>query len=248
MDMAANQGPPVHILVSSLGGAVDHILPALDKWNPEIIYLFSDWDEAIELVKENIRYSWAQNCGPSGAPEIRVVAINDPYRQDTIQKMMSEFDAIVESTKNEFNASGRTLKWHVSITGGTNLMPVAMALSASTHLFPVYYCVPGDKYPELRATPQKLVVDIPMFEQLGPAVSMFSKSRAKADLFAYIMRNDQALVDQIAKEMDKSPQAIYPQLNSLTSLGLVTKTDGHGYSSSSVGRLAYHRWKGVEPS
>jgi len=248
MNVAAKTGPSIHILVSSLGGAVDHILPALDKWNPEIIYIFSAWDDAIELVKKNIRFSWAKNCGPSGAPEIRVVAIKDPYRQETIQQMMSEFDAMVERTKTEFNASGRTLEWHVSITGGTNLMPVAMALSASTHLFPVYYCVPGDKHPELRANPRELVVDIPMFEQLGPAVSMFSKSRAKADLFAYIMRNEQALVDQIAKEMDKSPQAIYPQLSSLTSLGLVTKSDGHGYSSSSVGRLAYHRWKGVEPS
>jgi len=246
MNMAADQAPPVHILVSSLGGAVDHILPALDKWNPEIIYLFSGWNDAIELVKKNIRFSWALNCGPSGAPEIRVVTINDPYRQETIQQMMDEFDAMVEGTKNEFNSSGRTLKWHVSLAGGTNLMAVAMAFAASTHLFPVYYCVPGDKHPELRAKPRELVVDIPMFEQLGPAVSMFSKSRAKAELFAYIMRNGQSLVDQMAKEMNKSPQAIYSQLTSLTSLGLVTKTDGHGYSPSSIGRLAYHRWKGVE--
>ena len=246
MDMAVDKAPPVHILVSSLGVAVDHIKPPLDKWNPEIIYVFTSMDSAVDLVKENIRYAWAQNCGPSGAPDIRVVTINEPWRQETIQQMMTEFDAMVEHTIDEFSGTGRKLEWHVGITGGTNLMVVGMALSASTHLFPVYYCVPGDKHPELRTTPRELVVDIPMFEQLGPAVRMFSKSRARAELFDYINQKEKALVDGMAKELNKTPQAIYAQLIHLTTLGLVTKTDGNSYSTSSIGRLAYQRWKGVE--
>jgi hypothetical protein len=120
-----------------------------------------------------------------------------------------------------------------------------MALSASTHLFPVYYTLPGDKYPELRSKPSQLVIDIPLFDQLGPAVRLFRKSRTKVDLFRFIFDSpDPLTVERIAKEMDKSPQAIYAQITPLIGCGILEKKKNSTYHSTTVGKLAYHRWKG----
>jgi len=237
--------PPTHILVTPLGSAVDIIEAPLDKWKPEIIYAFTSMQDAVTSVLENLRYDWSRHCGPNGPPEIRTVHINKPWQINTIEDVMAEFDEMVEKASIEF--SEREIKWHVSITGGTNLLAVGMALSASTHLFPVYYTLPGDKHPELRSKPSQLVLDIPLFDQLGPAVRLFRKSPTSVELFRFIDDSAEPLaVERIAKDMNKSKQAIYAQMTPLVNRGVVEKKKNHTYDSTTVGKLAYNRWKGNE--
>ena len=239
--------PPVHILVTPLGATVDIIEAPLDKWKPEVIYAFTSMEDAVTNVLENLRYDWSRHCGPNGPPEVRTVHIDKPWQTNTIEDVMAEFDEMVERTSIEF--SKREIIWHVSITGGTNLLAIGMALSASTHLFPVYYTLPGDKYPELRSKPSQLVIDIPLFDQLGPAVRLFRKSPAKVELFRLIDDSPEPLVvERIAKEMDKSQQAIYAQITPLIECGVLEKKKNSTYHSTTVGKLAYHRWKGNGPS
>lgn len=175
--MAKTKAPPVHILLTPLGSTVDIILAPLDRWKPEVIYAFTSMEESIHRVEENLRYAWNVNCGPNGPPDVRKVPIEKPWLANTIQDVMAAFDQVIEDTIQEF--PHRKIEWHVSVTGGTNLMAIGMALSATTHLMEVYYTLPGDKHPELRATPSKLVVDIPLFEQLGPAVNLLRKKPNK---------------------------------------------------------------------
>jgi hypothetical protein len=159
--------------------------------------------------------------------------------------MMVAFDEMVGKTTDEFAQIGREIEWHVSITGGTNLMAIAMALSASTYLFPVYYTLPGDKHPELRSKPSQLVIDIPLFGQLGPAVRMFRKSITKVALFETINNAKQPLiVERMVKTLDKTPQAVYAQLGPMVDVGIIQKGENHTYTPTTVGRLAYQRWKG----
>jgi hypothetical protein len=237
--------PPAHIIVTPLGSTVDIIQAPLDKWNPEIIFAFSSMPESVERVKENLRYAWSENCGPNGSPEIRMVNIDKPWESNTIEDVMAAFNEMVDNTRVEFNQLKRQIKWHVSITGGTNLMAIGMAFSAKTHGFPVYYSVPGDKHPELRSKPSKLIVDIPLFTQLGPAVSLFRKSHTKVKLFKLIHEAPRPLsVERIAKDLDKTKTAIYAQIKPLINAGVLKKSGSSTYISTTPGILAYHQWQG----
>ena len=245
--MAPAKLPPIHILLTPLGATVDIILAPLDKWKPEIIFAFTSMINSIEIVKDNLRYAWNINCGPNGPPEVRTVVIDQPWQANTIEDVMAAVDSVMEKAEHEF--PHRTIEWHISLTGGTNLMAVGMALSAQTHLIPVYYTVPGDKYPELRSTPSKLVIDIPLFEQLGPAVSLLGKSNTKVKLFEVLKDADEPLTaERMAKETDTSKAAVYAQLAPLVEKGLVVKEEGSTYRSTTTGILAYHRVKGHSTS
>lgn len=241
--MARASLPPIHILLTPLGSTVDIIQAPLDRWKPEIIFAFTSMDDSIVRLNENLRYAWNIHCGPNGPPEVRSVPIEKPWRASTIQEVMTAFDEVIETTELEY--SNREVKWHVSITGGTNLMAIGMALSASTHFMEVYYTLPGDKHPELRAKPSELVVDIPLFEELGPAVSLFRKSRTKVKLFEVIKNAPEPItVERMAKELDTTKTAVYAQLSPLTSKGVVIKGKEATYSATTTGSLAYHRWNG----
>lgn len=239
--------PPIHILLTPLGATVDIILAPLDKWKPEIIYAFTSMEASIQGVEENLRYAWNLNCGPNGPPDVRKVPIEKPWLANTIQDVMAAFDQVIEDTIQEF--PHREIKWHVSVTGGTNLMAIGMALSATTHLMEVYYTLPGDKHPELRATPSKLVVDIPLFEQLGPAVNLLRKSPTKVKIYELLKKSPTPLrVEAIAKNSMTTDKAVYPQLKPMVEHGLVTKGDAATYFTTTVGDLAYQRWKGSTTS
>jgi hypothetical protein len=245
--MAKTRLPPIHILLTPLGSTVDIILAPLDRWKPEIIYAFTSMDSSIQGVEENLRYAWNINCGPNGPPDVRKVSIEEPWLGNTVQNVMAEFDRVIENTLLEF--PNREIKWHVSVTGGTNLMAIGMALSATTHLMEVYYTLPGDKHPELRAHPSKLVVDIPLFEHLGPAVHLLRKSATKVKLYEIIKKSPNPItVDRMVRDMGTTDKAVYAQLKPLIDCGLVVKGDGSTYSTTTTGDLAYQRWKGSPQS
>lgn len=245
--MAQNKAPPIHILLTPLGSTVDIILAPLDRWKPEIIFAFTSMEDAIPRVEENLRYAWNINCGPNGPPEIRKVSIEQPWLANTVEDVMTAFDKVIEDTLLEF--PNRDIKWHVSVTGGTNLMAIGMALAATTHLMEVYYTLPGDKHPELRATPSKLVVDIPLFEHLGPAVGLLRKSATKVKLYESIKKSPTPItVDRMVMDMGTTDKAVYAQLKPLIDNGLVIKSEGSTYSATTTGDLAYQRWKGSTTS
>ena len=235
--------PPVHILVTPLGSTVDIIQAPLDKWKPEVIYAFTSMEESIQRVEENLRFAWNINCGPNGPPEVRKVSIEEPWLGNTIQDVMEAFNQVVEDVNKEF--SNREIKWHVSVTGGTNLMAIGMAFSATTHLMEVYYTLPGDKHPELRAMPSKLVVDIPLIVEIGPAVNLLRKSTAIVEIYEEFKKSLVPLsASYLAEERDTSESAVYVHLGVMVRRGLIVKVEKSHYSTTTLGDLAYWRWKG----
>jgi len=245
--MAKTKLPPLHILLTPLGSTVDIILAPLDKWRPEIIFAFTSMEDSIQRVEQNLLHAWSTNCGPDGPPDVRKVPIEEPWLANTIQDVMAAFDQIIEDTNQEY--PHREIKWHVSVTGGTNLMAIGMAFSAATHLMEVYYTLPGDKHPELRSTPNKLVVDIPLFEQLGPAVNLLRKSPTKVKIYELLKKSPTPLrVEAIVKKSLTTDKAVYAQLKPMVKHGLLTKGDGSTYTTTTTGDLAYQRWKGSTTS
>ena len=235
--------PPVHILVTPLGSTVDIIQAPLDKWKPEVIYAFTSMEESIKRVEENLRFAWNINCGPNGPPDVRKVTIEEPWLGHTIQDVMEAFNKVVEDVNKEF--PNREIKWHVSVTGGTNLMAIGMAFSATTHLMEVYYTLPGDKHPELRAMPSTLVVDIPLIVEIGPAVNLLRKSTAIVEIYEEFKKSPVPLsASNLAEERDTSESAVYVHLGVMVRRGLIVKVEKSHYSTTTLGDLAYWRWKG----
>ena len=235
--------PPVHILVTPLGSTVDIIQAPLDKWKPEVIYAFTSMEESIQRVEENLRFAWNINCGPNGPPEVRKVTIEEPWLGNTIQDVMEAFNKVVEDVNKEF--PNREIKWHVSVTGGTNLMAIGMAFSATTHLMEVYYTLPGDKHPELRAMPSKLVVDIPLIVEIGPAVNLLRKNPTKVKIYEFFKNSPTPLsASNLAGLTNTSESAVYEHLRVMVARGLLIKVEKAYYSTTTLGDLAYWRWKG----
>lgn len=236
--------PKLRILINPLGSSIEVLLPPIAKWQPHIVYCFTSMEGVVDTVKEHLKHSWNEHCGPDGPPEIHTIWIDEPWKECTIQDMMEEFDTIVENVRK--NYSDFELEWHVGITGGTNMMPVAMALSASTYSFPVYYATESKHNPKLSATPAKLVLELPLFSQLGPGVSFFTKSRAAADIFELMLsKNSPMTIDEIASELDKSEKSIYPHTKLMREKGLIHSPFSGQYETTTVGRLAYDRSRGI---
>ncbi len=133
------------------------------------------------------------------------------------------------------------------MTGGTNLMAIGMAFSATTHLMEVYYTLPGDKHPELRATPSKLVVDIPLIVETRPRCTLAEeKSRYCEDIRAFQKINSPAQSPLILlKKRKRVTSAVYAHLGSLmVKRGLLIKVETAYYSTTTLGDLAYSALEG----
>lgn len=231
--------PPVHIVVSPLGTGIGVLKPPIARWHPQIIYAFTSMPEKVDEVNKHLEHSWKEFCGPNGPPTLETVEIKEPWRSETIQEMMSAFDEVYRKVTKEYSAYN--INWHIGIAGGTNLMPVAMALSASTYSLPVFYTLPAERYAELVNTPRKLVLEIPVFEQLGPAVQMFKKMSAKREVFKVIDGFEQFIsVKDIAYEWKNGPQAVYQHLPEMLKNGVIEK-NGSGYKTTTLGKLALSR-------
>ena len=166
--MSVRTKPTLRILINPLGSSIEVLLPPIAKWHPAVIFCFTSMEGVVDSVKEHLNHSWRSNCGPDGPPEVREIWIDEPWKENTIPDMMEAFDNVVRDATKEF--SNYSIEWHVGITGGTNMMPVAMALSASNHSFPVFYATEARHNPKLAATPSRLVLELPLFTQWGPGV------------------------------------------------------------------------------
>ena len=245
--MADKGKPKMRILVNPLGDSIEVLLPPIAKWQPKIIYAFTSIVAAVADVEKHLKHSWRKHCGPDGPPTIRTVWINEPWKANTIQDMMREFDSMVAEVSAEFKSY--EIEWHVGITGGTNMMPVAMALSASTYSFPVYYAQESRHNAELADTPANLVLELPLFTQLGPGVQFFSKSRAASKIFSLMLEESRPLtLDEIAvhKEIQRSKKSIYSHTQQLRNKGLIRQVGVGTIEPTTIGRLAYDRSRGIE--
>ena len=241
--MAAQDKPKKRILVNPLGSSIEVLLPPIAKWHPSVVYCFTSMNGVVDSVKNHLNHSWRAHCGPDGPPEIRSIWINDPWRENTIPEMMEAFDSMVGEAEKEF--SEYDIEWHVGIAGGTNMMPVAMALSASNYSFPVFYATEARHNAELAATPSRLVLELPLFSQWGPGVQFFSKSIAASNIFAVLLSEDKPMtVHELALRTKKSEKSIYPHTKLLREKNLIAKVGSGSYQPTTIGRLAYNQSRG----
>lgn len=241
--MSVRPKPNLRILVNPLGSSIEVLLPPIAKWHPAVIYCFTSMEGVVDSVKEHLNHSWRDHCGPDGPPDVRSVWIDEPWKENTIPDMMEAFDNVVREANREF--SDYSIEWHVGITGGTNMMPVAMALSASNHSFPVFYATESRHNPKLAATPSKLVLELPLFTQWGPGVQFFSKSSAASEIFAILLSEDKPMtVHELALCAKKSEKSIYPHTKLLREKNLIAKVGGGSYQPTTIGRLAYNQSRG----
>lgn len=245
MAVAVEGKPKMRILVNPLGSAIEVLLPPIAKWQPKIIYAFTSMDGAVADVEKHLNHSWRKHCGPDGLPTVRTVWIDEPWKANTIQDMMKEFDTMVAEALDEFKAY--EIEWHVGITGGTNMMPVAMALSASTYSFPVYYAQEIRHNAELAETPANLVLELPLFTQLGPGVQYFSKSRVASEIFEVMLEKSQPMTrHEIAFIRKRTEKSVYHFTQNLHERGLIRKVGTGIFEPTTIGRLAYDRSRGIE--
>ncbi len=242
--MAKPRKPVIRLLATPLGSGIEVLKPAIAKWRPSVIYAFTSLEENVEIVRGHLQESWRKLYAPDEPPEIRVVPCPEPWRAETIQEMMEAFDEMLVEAEREF--SNFSIEWHVGITGGTNLMPVALAFAASTHTLPVFYVLPDRYYPGWVNEPERLVVELPVFEQLGPATKLFTVSRRAVELFEAINASSEPMnVDTMARKMKHmSVKTVRPHLTNLKKVGAVIKTGNSSYKSTPVGRLAFDRAQG----
>ena len=242
--MARTHKPVVRLVAAPLGSGIEVLKPAIAKWRPSVIYAFTSLEENVKIVRGHLGESWRKLYAPDGPPEIRVVPCPEPWRAETIQEMMEAFDEMLVEAEREF--SNFSIEWHVGITGGTNLMPVALAFAASTHTLPVFYVLPDRYYPEWVNEPERLVVELPVFDQLGPATKLFTDSRRAVELFEAIDASTEPMTaDTMACEVKHMTISIVrSHLTNLKKVGAVVHVGDFSYTSTPVGRLAFHRSQG----
>lgn len=242
--MARTRKPVVRLVAAPLGSGIEVLKPAIAKWRPSVIYAFTSLEENVKIVRGHLGESWRKLYAPDEPPEIRVVPCPEPWRAETIQEMMEDFDEMLYEAQREF--INYTIEWHVGITGGTNLMPVALAFAASTHALPVFYVLPDRYYPEWVNEPERLVVELPVFDQLGPATKLFTDSRRAVELFEAINASTEPMTaDTMASEVKHMTISIVrSHLTNLKKVGAVVNVGDYSYTSTPVGRLAFHRSQG----
>ena len=243
--MAKPRKPVIRLIAAPLGDGFEVLKPVIAKWRPSAIYAFTSLEENGKILRGHIGESWRKLYAPDKPPEIRVVPCPEPWRAETIQEMMEAFDEMLIEAEREF--SNFSIEWHVGITGGTNLMPVALAFAASTHTLPVFYVLPDKFYPGYVNEPERLVVELPVFEQLGPATKIFSNSPQTTELFKVInTSSDPISVETMAYKIKEKMtiKTVRGHLTKLKKVGAVVHVGSHEYISTPVGRLAFDRAQG----
>jgi DNA-binding transcriptional ArsR family regulator len=226
--------PSVVVLATPLGETIGHLEPAIAKYSPDVLLLFTNMNKPVENVRKHLAGKWSTYC--KRPVDVQLVPINEPWRQETIQEYMQCFDQKVEDLRTQY--PGCVLQWKVSIVGGTNLMCIASALSATNHTFPVYYTVPAEHYPDLSL--EDLLIEIPLFANLGPAMSLFRK-RAKREVFEHLRAEGPMSVSELAEKRETSPQSVYKHIQPMVAHGMVEVTEDDKRKVTPFGLTAYHR-------
>ncbi len=138
---------PLHFLL--LGHAKEHIRAVIDHYGIKNAVIFT----SMELERENLPF--IRSLEDEGIVIAEVINL-EPFGQDALERMMVR---ILDAYRTH-SGSGRT-EFVVALTGGTNLMVVAMALVALMKGFPAHYVLNNGR---------NEVVEIDLFESLAPCV------------------------------------------------------------------------------
>ncbi|NLA99506.1 MAG: hypothetical protein GX837_00815 [Methanomicrobiales archaeon] len=139
--------PPLHFFL--LGHAKEHIRAVIEHYSIRDVVIFT----SVELEEENLPF--IQSLRDEGVVISEVINL-EPFGQDALERMMARIlDAYHIHSRSE-----RT-EFVVALTGGTNLMVVAMALVALMKGLPAHYVLNNGR---------NEVVEIDLFERLAACV------------------------------------------------------------------------------
>ena len=232
----------IDVLLQPLGFTVDVIEAPLAKYQPEIIVLITNIPDSVKLVEGHIQNLWRKHV--KNPPKIIVKHIDAPWREETVEEYMEAFNEAVEEVSRMEDAKGKDINWHVGTAGGTNLMGIASAMSAFTNRFSAFYTNPGSKYPLLADTPGELVVELPLFSNLGPAFKALTSKPRTLKIMRYIFENGPVRVDAITKTLNGSPQNTSSGMKPLK-VNLMITESSNGWISTTLGRTVLAQ---IEPA
>ena len=119
-------------------------------------------------------------------------------------------------------------------------MSIASGMSAFTHRFPAYYSQPPQKHPELAEEPAKLLVEIPLLMNTGPAHKCLQKKRSRQILEAILEHNSETGLGvqqkELAYKLDSSAQNISTGMKCLKTTDLVSKEE-EGLVVTTLGKM-----------
>ena len=137
--------PPLHFLL--LGHAKEHVRAVIEHYSIRNAVIFT----SMELEGENLPF--IRGLHDEGVVIAEVINL-EPFGQDALERMTARI-------LDAYSGSGKT-KFIVALTGGTNLMVVAMALVALMKGLPAHYVLNNGR---------NEVVEIDLFERLAPCVN-----------------------------------------------------------------------------
>jgi len=233
----------IDVLLQPLGFTVDVIEAPLAKYQPEIIVLITNIPDSVKLVEGHIQNLWRKHV--KNPPKIIVKHIDAPWREETVEEYMEAFNEAVEEVSRMEDAKGKDINWHVGTAGGTNLMGIASAMSAFTNRFSAFYTNPGSKYPLLADTPGELIVELPMFSNLGPAFKSLTRKPRTLKIMRFIAEEGPVTVDVITKMLNGTPQNTSKGIMPLKSSALITESTKGNWVATTFGRTVLAQ---IEPS
>lgn len=139
--------PPLHFLL--LGHAKEHVRAVIEHYSIRNAVIFT----SMELEGENLPF--IRSLQDEGVVIAEVINL-EPFGQDALERMTAR----ILDAHHTHSGSGRT-EFVVALTGGTNLMVVAMALVALMKGLPAHYVLNNGR---------NEVVEIDLFERLAPCV------------------------------------------------------------------------------
>jgi CRISPR/Cas system-associated protein Csm6 len=139
--------PPLHFLL--LGHAKEHVRAIIEHYSIRNAVILT----STELEEENLPF--IQSLRDEGVAIVEVINL-EPFGQGALERMTAR----ILDTYHACSGTGRT-EFVVALTGGTNLMVVAMALVALMKGRPAHYVLNNGR---------NEVVEIDLFERLAPCV------------------------------------------------------------------------------
>ena len=233
----------IDVLLQPLGRTIDLVEAPLAKYQPEIIVLFTNMSGQVDLVEGHLKNNWRKYT--KHPPLIITKHIGEPWRAETIAEYMHEFNEVVDEISSMDIAKGKDITWHVGTTGGTNLMGIAAALSAFTHRFPAFYTLPKEKYPEIADTPGELVIELPLFSNLGPAFKALTKKPRTLKIMRFIVEKGPVNVHSITEMLEGTTQNTSAGMIPLKTHDLIVESEQGFWVPTILGRTLMAQ---IEPS
>ena len=140
--------PPLHFLL--LGHAKEHVRAVIEHYSIRNAVIFT----SMELEGENLPF--IRSLEDEGVLIAEVIYL-EPFGQDALERMTAR----ILDAYHTHSGSGRP-EFVMALTGGTNLMVVAMAVVALMKGLPAHYVLNNGK---------NEVIEIDLFERLAPCVN-----------------------------------------------------------------------------